>query len=148
MNIGCQAYANKQVHLLPTPKPKKIMPQKHTMMLVLLKAGEVMLEKRPQVGIWAGLWSLPEIDLAEIATEAALTRFGIESEAEETLPIVNHAFTHFKLAIHPQPLQVIKQKPQINQAANVWLPINEAIEAAIPTPVRNILVALKFNQQA
>lgn len=143
MNSGCQAYANNEVHLLPTPKPKKIVPQKQTMMLVLLKAGEVMLEKRPQVGIWAGLWSLPEIDLTQIATEAAFSRFGIRSEPEETLPIINHAFTHFKLAIHPQPLIVISQKNQVNQSNNIWLPINEAIKAAIPTPVRKILSALK-----
>lgn len=143
MNIDCQAYANKQVHLLPTPKPKKTTPQKQTMMLILLKAGEVLLEKRPQTGIWAGLWSLPEIDLNEIATEAAFTKFGIESESEETLPVVNHAFTHFKLVIHPQPLQVLRQKLQANQTGNIWLPISEAIEAAIPTPVRNILTTLK-----
>ena len=148
MNIGCQAYANNEVHLLPTPKPKKTSLQKQTMMLILLKAGEVMLEKRPQTGIWAGLWSLPEIDVAEIATEAAFTRFGIESEAEETLPIVNHAFTHFKLAIHPQPLQVIKQKRQAKQTAHIWLPIDEAIEAAIPTPVRKILLTLATKKAA
>ena len=142
INKGCQAYANDMAHLLPTPKPKKTTPQKQTMMLILLKAGEVMLEKRPQTGIWAGLWSLPEIDLHEIATEAAFARFGITAEVEETLPIVNHAFTHFKLAIHPQPLQVINQKLQVNQSANIWLPIGEAIEAAIPTPVRNILLSL------
>ena len=142
LNIGCQAYANNEVHLLPTPKPKKMAPQKQTMMLILLKAGEVMLEKRPQTGIWAGLWSLPEIDVTEIATEAALLKFGLKTESEETLPIVNHAFTHFKLAIHPQPLQVINQKIHATQTAHIWLPINEAIEAAIPTPVRNILTAL------
>ena len=143
MNTGCQAFANNEVHLLPTPKPKKVMPQKQIMMLILRKAGEVLLEKRPQTGIWAGLWSLPEIDVTEIATEAAFTRFGIESEVEETMPVVNHAFTHFKLAIHPQPLQVIKQKPQVNQAANIWLPIDEAISAAIPSPIRTILNQLK-----
>lgn len=152
MNIGCQAYANNEVHLLPTPKPKKTTPQKQIMMLILLKAGEVMLEKRPQTGIWAGLWSLPEIDVAEIATEAAFTEFGIESEAEETLPIINHAFTHFKLAIHPQPLQVIKQNLQANQhnnqAVHIWLPIDEAIEAAIPTPVRKILLTLAKKKAA
>ena len=142
MNTGCQAYVNDNVHLLPTAKPKKTTPQKHTTMLILLKAGEVLLEKRPQTGIWAGLWSLPEIDVAEIATEAAFTKFGIRAEAEETLPIVKHAFTHFKLAIYPQPLHVISQKPQANQAGNIWLPISEAIEAAIPTPVRNILLSL------
>ncbi len=144
MNVGCQAYANNEVHLLPTPKVKKTTPQKHTTMLILLKAGEVLLEKRPQTGIWAGLWSLPEIDVTEIATEVAFNKFGMTSEAEETLPIVNHAFTHFKLAIYPQPLQVISQKPQLNQSNNIWLPISEAVEAAIPTPVRNILVALKY----
>ncbi len=147
MNIGCQAYINDNVHLLPTPKPKKVIPQKQIMMLILLKAGaganEVLLEKRPQTGIWAGLWSLPEIDVADIATEVAFIKFGIISEPEKTLPIVNHAFTHFKLAIHPQPLQVIKQTPQINQAVNIWLPIDEAINAAISTPVRNILMQLK-----
>jgi A/G-specific adenine glycosylase len=146
MNTGCQAYANNEVHLLPTPKPKKTTPQKQTMMLILLKAGagvsEVLLEKRPQTGIWAGLWSLPEIDVTEIATEAAFNKFGMSTEAEETLPIVNHTFTHFKLAIHPQPLQVISQKPQLNQSNNIWLPINVAISAAIPTPVRNILQSL------
>jgi A/G-specific adenine glycosylase len=150
MNTGCQAYANDIVHLLPTLKPKKTTPQKQTMMLVLLKAGEVLLEKRPQTGIWAGLWSLPEIDVTEIATEAAFNRFGMTTEPDETLPIVNHTFTHFKLAIHPQPLQVISQKNQVikqknlvNQSNNIWLPINEAMAAAIPTPVRNILSALK-----
>ena len=143
INIGCQAYANKQVHLLPTPKLKKSVPQKQTMMLILLKAGEVMLEKRPQTGIWAGLWSLPEIELTDIATEIVFNKFGIMAEVEETLPVVNHAFTHFRLAIHPQPLQVVNQKTQANQAAaNIWLPISEAIEAAIPTPVRNILLSL------
>ena len=148
MNIGCQAYANNEVYLLPTAKVKKTTPQKHTTMLILLKAGarefEVLLEKRPQTGIWAGLWSLPEIDVTEIATEVVFNKFGMTSEAEETLPIVNHAFTHFKLAIYPQPLQVISQKPQLNQSNNIWLPISEAVEAAIPTPVRNILVALKY----
>lgn len=147
MNTGCQAYANDMVHCLPTPKPKKSMPQKQITMLILLKAdaekSKVMLEKRPQMGIWAGLWSLPEIAATDVATEAAFTKFGITSEAEETLPIVNHAFTHYKLAIYPQPLQVISQKIPVNYVNNIWLPIDEAIAAAIPTPVRKILISLK-----
>ena len=148
INTGCQAYANNEVYLLPTPKPKKTMPQKQTTMLILSKAGEVLLEKRPQTGIWGGLWSLPEIDITEIATKAAFTKFGITSEAEEMLQIVNHAFTHFKLAIHPQPLKVIQQKRQANHAVHIWLPIDEAIEAAIPTPVRKILLTLATKKAA
>ena len=143
VNASCLALAKNLVSTLPTPKPRKIILEKSTTMLVILYQNEVLLEKRPQTGIWAGLWSLPEIDVAEIATEAAFTQFGIESEPEETLPIVNHAFTHFKLQITPQPLHVVKQTPRVKQSNCIWLPIDEAISAAIPTPVRNILQILK-----
>ena len=48
MNIGCQAYANNEVHLLPTPKPTKITPAKTNHDAGFAKSGdEVMLEKRP-----------------------------------------------------------------------------------------------------
>jgi A/G-specific adenine glycosylase len=107
----------------------------------------VLLEKRPQTGIWAGLWSLPEIDMHEIASEIALSRFGIEVEAEEPLALINHAFTHFKLAITPQPLLVIKQTLRAQAPNTVWLPIDEAISAAIPTPVRKILTLLTKHQK-
>ena len=142
VNASCEALAKSLVSLLPTPKPRKIIPEKSTTMLLIINNKEILLEKRPQTGIWAGLWSLPEIDMHEIATEVAASRLGLAVETAEPLPIVNHAFTHFKLAITPQPLQVIKQAPHIKQSHYIWLPIHEAINAAIPTPVRNILQTL------
>jgi A/G-specific adenine glycosylase len=139
INNTCGAYANNLTKTLPTPKPRKISPQKHTTMLILQYGKEVLLEKRPPRGIWGGLWSLPEINMEEIATEIARIRFGIEAEPEEPLDMVQHAFTHFKLAILPQPLTVIKPIKQLIMPNLIWLPITEAIAAAIPTPVRNIL---------
>lgn len=137
----CKAYANNQTNALPTPKPKKAIPEKETTMLVIRMGNEVLLQKRPQKGIWAGLWSLPEISMHTIESEAAKQLFGLETEPEETLPIVNHAFTHYKLAITPQPLTVISTNKQTAPNA-VWMPIEDAIGAAIPTPVRNILLQL------
>lgn len=142
LNETCGAYAKGLTKTLPTPKPRKISPQKHTTMLILQYGKEILLEKRPPSGIWGGLWSLPEINMEEIATEVARMRFNIEAEPEEPLDVVQHAFTHFKLAILPQPLAVIKQAKQFNMPNLIWLPINEAIGAAIPTPVRNILITM------
>lgn len=139
----CGAYANNLTNMLPTPKPRKVSPKKETTMLIIQCGNEVLLEKRPPSGIWGGLWSLPEIDMVEIASEIALKRFGLTVEPEEPLNVVNHAFTHFKLAILPQPLNVLKQPKQLNMPNLVWLPIADAIGAAIPTPVRNILLSLK-----
>lgn len=137
----CKAFAENKTHLVPTPKPKKSIPEKETTMLIIRMGKEILLEKRPQKGIWAGLWSLPEISMREIATEMAKQQLGLETESEETLPIVNHVFTHYKLAITPQPLTVISANKQTPPNA-VWMSIEDAIGAAIPTPVRNILLAL------
>ena len=143
VNTSCGANAQNSVATLPSPKPRKTIPQKEITMLILTDGKDVMLEKRAPTGIWGGLWSLPEIDMKEIASAIAHARFGIEVETEEPLQIVHHVFTHFKLAITPQPLQVIKSSLQPHRSNTVWLPIDEAISAAIPTPVRKILLSLQ-----
>ncbi|MDP3609720.1 MAG: A/G-specific adenine glycosylase [Methylophilus sp.] len=143
LNTTCLAYAQQRVHQLPTPKPKKISPQKYTTMLILQHGQEILLEKRPSKGIWGGLWSLPEMDMQSIATEVVQTRFGLTVEAQEPLPLLQHAFTHFKLEILPQPLEVVSKLPQASIPNTIWLPIEDAIGAAIPTPVRKILISLR-----
>lgn len=150
LKTSCAALAQQRVKELPAPKPKKVLPQKYTTMLVLLNCGEVMLEKRPSKGIWGGLWSLPEISMEDIGVEVALSRFGLTSEVQEPLSIVQHAFSHYKLEITPQPLCIVGKVPSNTQHTSstkqvVWLPIQDAISAAIPTPVRNILLSLQHS---
>ena len=140
---SCFALAQNKTKALPTPKPKKTIPQKQTTMLLILDGNEVMLEKRPSNGIWGGLWSLPEISMQDIASEVTLRRFGLDVEAEEPLESIQHVFTHFKLEILPQPLSLTSRPLQSNMPYIIWLPIEDAIGAALPTPVRNILLNLK-----
>lgn len=143
LNTTCLAYAQQRVHVLPTPKPKKVSPQKHTTMLILRQGNDILLQKRPTKGIWGGLWSLPEIDMQTIATEAAWNMFGLHTEPQEPLPVLQHAFTHYKLDILPQPLEVVSKDTYTPAPNTLWLGINEAISAAIPTPVRKILISLR-----
>jgi A/G-specific adenine glycosylase len=128
VSMSCQALAQNMTKKLPTPKPRKILPEKSTTMLVMINGDEVMLEKRPQTGIWGGLWSLPEVDVAP--------------RNAQLLPKLTHSFTHFKLHIQPQLLHTEKEH-QIMQPPTIWLNIDDAIGAAIPTPVRKILLNLK-----
>ena len=145
---SCGAYASGRVRQLPASKPRKVTPQRQTTMLLLLRDGQVMLEKRPSSGIWGGLWSLPEIGMQEIATEVVAARFGLQAEAGEPLASVHHAFTHFKLEIVPQPMQVVALPLQAQQAELAWLPLQTAIDAALPTPVRRILQGLQAGSTA
>lgn len=142
----CEAYQQHRVHALPTPKPRKAIPEKYTTLLILLHGKEVMLEKRPPTGIWGGLWSFPETE-ANVDLEAlALNRLGVIAKVAEPLPTLSHTFTHFKLHIQPQPLQVLKHHANVCEPRHVWLNIEDAIDAAIPTPIRKILQSLLINK--
>ena len=140
---SCQAYAENRVKELPTPKPRKATPEKHTVMLILRRGDEIMLEKRPPSGIWGGLWSFPEVETnGDVVTQVSI-KLGMEVEAEKALATLSHAFTHFKLHIQPQPLRVVKMQSKTQEPGQVWLSIDDAIGAAIPTPVRKLLLNLK-----
>ena len=57
----CIARREGKVAELPAPRPRKILPQRAVRVLLIERAGTILFEKRPATGIWAGLWSLPEI---------------------------------------------------------------------------------------
>ena len=143
VNSSCLAFAYNIVNTLPTPKPRKVLPEKSVVMLVLISNNEVMLEKRAPIGIWGGLWSLPEVLEGENAYTTILNSNDIKQNTQDIiLDQLTHTFTHFKL--HITPLLVYSTKSlQVSQSATIWLPIDDAIDAAIPTPIRKILMALK-----
>jgi len=143
LNQTCLAYKQRRVNELPAPKPRKALPEKQTVMLLLRSGNEVMLEKRPPSGIWGGLWSLPEISAKENAEQSVDLRYGIQAECLPALKTLTHAFTHFRLHIQPQPMQVVHIRPHAREVGIIWLPLEDAIGAALPTPVRKILLSLK-----
>jgi A/G-specific adenine glycosylase len=101
-----------------------------------------MLEKRAASGIWGGLWSLPEVEPDTDIAAVCAARYGAECAAPEPMPTIAHGFTHFKLDIEPQKVTVARVTPHASAPGVVWLPLEDAIGAAIPAPVRRILTTL------
>lgn len=135
----CIAHRDGLVAQLPTPKPRKTMPEKHIMMLLLLDGNQVLLEKRPPSGIWGGLWSFPEIAVGSDAQQVALHQYGMLTERLDTQPVLMHTFTHFRLSITPQPLRILPCQPPAQHPGTVWLDKQEALGAALPAAVRTLL---------
>ena len=138
----CVAFKTDRVAELPTPKLRKALPQRRTMMLVLQRAGEILLEKRPATGIWGGMWSFPEEDADANAIEACARRYGVAVTLNESLPVIAHGFTHFKLDILPQPATVSTWPQRAEEPGHLWITPDEALRAAVPTPVRGIIEQL------
>src|SRR5258708_26350226 len=120
----CVARREDRVHELPAPRPKKRMPLKRATWLVLRRGDEVLLERRPSPGIWGGLWCFPK-----------------KKGKGRKLAIIEHGFTHYRLKIQPVLCEVATRKPV--KPPLRWMPIAEVMEAAVPTPVRRLIAALR-----
>jgi len=140
---SCRAFALGRVCEFPAPRPAKAMPQRATHMLLLLRSGEVLLEKRPPAGIWGGLWSLPELDDSARVRAHCRSDYGCTIAQPQALAPLAHGFTHFKLHILPLLCHVEKYTPAARDAGLIWLTLEEAKRAAIPTPVRKLLQRLR-----
>jgi A/G-specific adenine glycosylase len=145
----CVALASGRVHLLPERKPKKITPQRHTVMLVIIDRDQVLLEQRPNSGIWGGLLSLPEItsaaDEPSLAIDEVLPRavvpFG-ELQSWRALTPFAHAFTHFKLQVTPYLVTLSRRRDEAGQHGHVWFDTTSLADAPLPAPVKKLLLAL------
>jgi A/G-specific adenine glycosylase len=151
----CVAYATGRVDELPVRKPKKAVPERSTAMLVVADNGQILLQQRPDSGIWGGLLSLPECVLgaeADNDSEEDLTRRDVEiarvvapfgvMQSCAPLQAFSHGFTHFKLQVAPYQVLLEKRVPNLGQHDYVWYPIHQLADAPLPAPVKKLLLAI------
>jgi A/G-specific adenine glycosylase len=141
LNDICVAHVEDRSAELPTPKPRKTIPQREATLLVLLEGEHVLLETRPPAGIWGGLLSLPELPAGEDAKIWAGRRFACTVSHVSAAPTLDHAFSHFRLRITPLLLQV-KRGSAAMEPGLQWIALAETANAALPAPVRRILDGL------
>jgi A/G-specific adenine glycosylase len=136
----CVARAQARTSELPARKSKKAIPEKQTAMLVITDGDEVLLEQRPDSGIWGGLLSLPEVAPdADIALSAA--RFGVTGASEKLQPF-SHTFTHFKLHVEPYRVQLSERRHSAREGGYVWYRRSALADAPLPAPVKKLLLAV------
>ena len=143
---SCPFEADCEAHLagveadLPKRRSRKPhRPRRETVVLWMrsLADDRHWLEKRPPSGIWPGLWSLPQFD-AEAQAVAFATRFG-RVEDRRWLEPVRHGFTHFELTLRPLRVDVDVAPHAADPAGGAWMRREEALDSALPAPVRTLL---------
>lgn len=151
----CVAHASDRVQELPVRKPKKSVPEKHAVMLVITDRKQVLLQQRPDTGIWGGLLSLPEIDghrsagpaaapdatAFERAVARAVMPFGSVASCMRLQPF-SHGFTHFKLHIAPYQVTLAYRLELAAESGHVWYALDSLAHAPLPAPVKKLLLSL------
>lgn len=151
----CAAHASDRVEILPMRKPKPVVPHKQTALLVIIDCDQVLLQQRPDRGIWGGLLSLPEVDgqtalerlqmpdPARFAQSVArvVAPFGSIASCEQ-LPSFCHSFSHFKLQVTPYRIRLARRLTPAGQSGHVWYAQSQLAAAPLPAPVKKLLLAL------
>ena len=123
VKAGCVARKTGRIAELPAPRARKALPWRQVSWFVVIHQGKILLERRPSPGIWGGLWCFPE-------------RRPAGCRLKRKLPPIEHGFTHFRLRIQPLLCGGAPDK------VGCWMDLDDARRAAIPTPVRNLLMDL------
>ncbi|MEM9243655.1 MAG: A/G-specific adenine glycosylase [Pseudomonadota bacterium] len=144
----CVAFQTGQQQQIPYKKPRKKLPTRTTIMLVLQgPQQQILLQKRPMTGIWGGLWSFPEYQ-NEFDGDIALfcqQHFAVTPMLIEPLTAFRHTFSHFHLQVTPLLIKIDQLPTQIMASETMlWYDSSNKQTIGLPQPVKRLLEKLKL----
>jgi len=141
----CAAHASGTAETLPRKAAKAERPTRRGIAFVALREdGAVLLRKRPDSGLLAGMLEVPSTDwLPEIITaRAAMKTLPVQSRWSEVPGIVVHTFTHFRLELQVYHA-IVEQEADLtiwaDSARCRWVPRGDLDRQALPSVMQKVL---------
>ena len=139
----CIARRTGRQHELPAPRVARARRRRRVYMVVALRPdGSVLLERRPESGVWGGLWCLPEFLTATAATAFVRGSLGVRAFEPRALGELEHAFTHFDLSITPLLVRCSGWGTAVEEGATLWYNIRAPSRIGLPAPITALLTRL------
>jgi A/G-specific adenine glycosylase len=143
LSEDCVARLTGRQHELPSPRPARERRVRKVFMLVAVREdGGVLLERRPESGVWGGLWCLPEFDTSTAARSYMRQSLQKVKGEPRALSLVEHTFTHFDLVITPLLARCVGSAGVMDGAQNVWYNTRAPARIGLPAPVKTLLEEL------
>ncbi|HXH03794.1 MAG TPA: A/G-specific adenine glycosylase [Candidatus Competibacteraceae bacterium] len=142
--VDCQARLQGRQTDYPAPKPRRQLPVRATVMLMVRDPeGRVLLEQRPPSGVWGGLWGFPECPPDETPQGWCRQRLGVEPRTVQPWSVLRHTFSHFHLDITPLQLELDCAPCRVMDGERqVWYNLRQPDARGLAAPVRSLLSLL------
>ena len=126
----------------PGKKPRREKPLRNTVMVLAVAGERVYLERRPESGIWGGLWSFPEV--SGDVEDWCLDVLQKPARDVESWAPLRHSFTHFDLDISPVVVRLdgVSRKVADGDGAT-WYPLDAEPPGGIAAPVNKLMTTLR-----
>jgi len=117
---------------LPQAKPRKTVPERNSIFVLITDGQRLLLQRRPPSGLWGGLLVPPEGEPGQV-----LAHLGLQAHSQCELAPFKHAFSHFRLTLRPV-LCEVTAAPTASEPGLEWVALAQAATAGVPTPVRKL----------
>jgi A/G-specific adenine glycosylase len=142
----CLAHANRTVAERPVRVSRPVTPHYDVAAAIVVSTeGKALIVRRPPSGLLGGLWGFPngitrdEEAPEEAAERVVFERTGMTIQPGEALPTVRHAYTHFRITLHPFEARVAAGSAPFHGDADArWVTREELDEVALPVTDRKV----------
>jgi|TARA_B110000285_G_scaffold92_1_gene109 A/G-specific adenine glycosylase len=138
----CISFEKNLTKEIPTSKPKKALPINEIYLLIINSNDSYLFKKKPSKGVWAGLWSMPEIE--NFKSSSNWLKENLNEDNYQTIKMGEHktSFSHYKLNIYFQYILLKSTMPRkiINYK---WINKRNLKNTALPSPINKILSSLE-----
>ncbi|PKM03076.1 MAG: A/G-specific adenine glycosylase [Gammaproteobacteria bacterium HGW-Gammaproteobacteria-6] len=140
----CLAYRQQRIADLPSRRSKAALPQRETQMLLVQDERQrLLLTRRPPIGIWPSLWSLPQVHDRSEAEHWLSAHIKSGAGPRQLGEPLLHTFSHFRLRITPLHYAMVQAKPIAGDNPDLqWRSLDSLDQIGLPAPVRRLISRL------
>jgi A/G-specific adenine glycosylase len=146
---ACRARERGDPESYPVRAARRAVPHYDVAVGIVSHKGKVFIDRRPEGKLLGGLWEFPggkkrpgETVRRALARELR-EEFGLKVRVEKALPPVNHAYTHFRVTLHPFLCAFESMDPPPGAQPWRWVGPEELACRAMPRGNRKILETLE-----
>jgi A/G-specific adenine glycosylase len=144
----CRAFSLGKADELPRRTSPRAKPFYEVAVGVILRGGRVLICRRPAEGLLGGLWEFPggKVEPGETPAEALrrelLEELGVHVAVGKPMTPVRHAYTHFRVQLHPFLCRLAPGEKVRSRATVKWVWPSQLDRYAVPAATLRIIAEL------
>jgi A/G-specific adenine glycosylase len=147
MSNGCVAALEGRQADLPGRKLKRVRGSREATLLIAETGSggsmAVLVERRPSVGVWGGLWSPPQFESEFAALDWCRREVGEPDSRSQHLKPIHHAFTHFDLCLNPVRVHCRPHPGVAEDEDRLWYELKAPPRVGLPQPILKLFERLR-----
>ena len=140
----CLAHSLGEENLYPTKKKNTPKPHRVTYVILLRNEDKILMEKRPESGIWGGLYSLPELDNKDDLERWIKERADCYPSKVTFKEDIRHVFSHYSLDIKPIEVRIASSFSKVKlRAVESWVSKDSFDQLGLAAPIKRLIKSIK-----